>query len=145
MINDGDFIFSWSGSLLAKFWVGGKGALNQHLFKVEGKKHPLWFVAGWVHRHMPEFRSIAENKATTMGHIKREHLSQANCVVPLQEVLKKLETYFITLIEKQILAEQGSRAISRLRDSLLPKFLSGEVRIEQAEQILKHSHNDMRR
>ena len=71
IINDGDFIFSWSGSLLAKFWVGGKGALNQHLFKVEGKEHPLWFVAGWVHQHMPEFCAIAKNKATTMGHIKK--------------------------------------------------------------------------
>ena len=48
VIADGDYVFSWSGSLMAKYWVGGKGALNQHLFKVEEKTQPLWFIAGWV-------------------------------------------------------------------------------------------------
>ena len=32
VVKDGDFLFSWSGSLLAKFWTEGDGALNQHLF-----------------------------------------------------------------------------------------------------------------
>ena len=84
VIADGDYVFSWSGSLMAKYWVGGKGALNQHLFKVEEKTQPLWFIAGWVEHFMPEFQSIAESKATTMGHIKREHLKQALCAIPSQ-------------------------------------------------------------
>ena len=127
IINDGDFIFSWSGSLLAKFWVGGKGALNQHLFKVEGKEHPLWFVAGWVHQHMPEFCAIAENKATTMGHIKKEHLSQAQCIGPGQKILKKLESCIAPLVNRQIFVQQESRALTELRDTLLLKLLSGEI------------------
>ena len=137
IINDGDFIFSWSGSLLAKFWVGGKGALNQHLFKVEGKEHPLWFVAGWVHQHMPEFCAIAENKATTMGHIKKEHLSQAQCIGPGQKVLKKLEVCIAQLINRQIFVQQESRALAELRDTLLPKLLSAEISVEQAKQMLE--------
>ena len=127
IINDGDFIFSWSGSLLAKFWVGGRGALNQHLFKVEGKEHPLWFVAGWVHQHMPEFCTIAENKATTMGHIKKEHLSQAQCIGPGQKVLKKLELCITQLLNRKIFVQQESRALAELRDTLLPKLLSGQI------------------
>ena len=85
VITDGDYVFSWSGSLMAKYWVGGKGALNQHLFKVEERTQPLWFIAGWVEHFMPEFQSIAESKATTMGHIKREHLRQAICAIPPEE------------------------------------------------------------
>ena len=34
IIQDGDVIFSWSGSLLVDFWTGGIGGLKQHLFKV---------------------------------------------------------------------------------------------------------------
>ena len=34
LVKDRDFLFSWSGSLMAKFWANGEGALNQHLFKV---------------------------------------------------------------------------------------------------------------
>ena len=33
IINNGDILFSWSGSLMVIIWGGGKGALNQHLFK----------------------------------------------------------------------------------------------------------------
>jgi type I restriction enzyme, S subunit len=139
IIDDGDFIFSWSGSLLAKFWVGGKGALNQHLFKVEGMGCPLWFVAGWVQRHMPEFQSIAEGKVTTMGHIKREHLTQARCTVPNIKTLEKAESYIKTLVDRKILAQQETRTLSELRDTLLPKLISGELRIPDAERFLEEA------
>src|SRR5690606_35010800 len=33
IINDGDILFSWSGSLECCIWCNGKGALNQHIFK----------------------------------------------------------------------------------------------------------------
>jgi type I restriction enzyme S subunit len=42
IIKDGDLLFSWSGSLEVKFWVGGEGALNQHLFKVSSTDYPSW-------------------------------------------------------------------------------------------------------
>jgi type I restriction enzyme S subunit len=74
VVTDGDFLFSWSGSLLAKFWTEGEGALNQHLFKVTSDKYPSWFFSQWVHHHLEEFQAIAASKATTMGHIQRGHL-----------------------------------------------------------------------
>ena len=89
-------------------WAYGsrvKGALNQHLFKVKGKEHPLWFFAGWVHQHMPEFCAIAKNKTTTMGYIKKEHLSQAQCIGPGQKVLKKLEVCIAQLLNRQIFVQ----------------------------------------
>lgn len=38
IVEDGDVIFSWSGSLLVDFWCGGTCGLNQHLFKVTSQK-----------------------------------------------------------------------------------------------------------
>jgi type I restriction enzyme S subunit len=139
VITDGDYVFSWSGSLMAKYWVGGKGALNQHLFKVEEKTQPLWFIAGWVEHFMPEFQSIAESKATTMGHIKREHLKQAVCAIPSQELIKRSAEVMTPLIERSILSQQESKVISELRDTLLPKLISGELRIPDAEKFLEEA------
>jgi type I restriction enzyme S subunit len=39
IVNDGDVIFSWSGSLLVDLWCGGKCGLNQHLFKVTSERY----------------------------------------------------------------------------------------------------------
>jgi len=139
VITDGDYVFSWSGSLMAKYWVGGKGALNQHLFKVEEKTQPLWFIAGWVEHFMPEFQSIAESKATTMGHIKREHLKQAICAIPSDDLIERSAEVIRPLIERSILNQQESTVLSELRDMLLPKLITGELRIPDAEKFLEEA------
>ena len=87
IIDNGDVIFSWSGSLLVDIWCGGKAALNQHLFKVTSKRYPKWFYYFYTKYHLAEFQRIAYDKAVTMGHIKREHLSAAKCIMPNDELL----------------------------------------------------------
>ena len=135
VIDDGDFIFSWSGSLMAKYWVGGRAALNQHLFKVEEKTQPLWFVAGWVERFTPEFKSIAASKATTMGHIKREHLKQALCVVPPVDLVSACSKIILPIIEGEITCQQETKMLAETRDYLLPKLMSGEVRVADVDEV----------
>ena len=71
IVNDGDVLFSWSGSLEVGLWCGGRGALNQHLFKVTSTVFHKWFYYLWTLHHLDEFRLIAADKATTMGHIQR--------------------------------------------------------------------------
>ena len=139
VIDDGDFVFSWSGTLMAKYWVGGRGALNQHLFKVEGQTQPLWMVAGWVAHFMPEFQSIAASKATTMGHIQREHLRQALCIIPPTDVVDASSAIMTPIVERCILAQQESKVLLELRDTLLPKLISGELRIPDAEKFLEEA------
>ncbi len=69
-------------------WCGGKGALNQHLFKVTSEKFLKWFYYYWTIYHLADFQNIAEGKATTMGHIKRHHLDSAMVVVPPDKILE---------------------------------------------------------
>ena len=73
-VYNGDVIFSWSGTLIVKLWVGGNAGLNQHLFKVTSESYPKWFYYYWTKHHLNQFIAIAADKATTMGHIKRSHL-----------------------------------------------------------------------
>ena len=135
IINDGDVIFSWSGSLMVKLWCGGRAALNQHLFKVTSKAFPKWFYLNCIYLHLAEFRTIAAGKATTMGHIKRSHLSDALCVVPNHELLVTVDKFFSPLIEKSISSNLQSRTLSDMRDTLLPKLISGETCLANAEKL----------
>lgn len=128
IVGDRDFLFSWSGSLLAKFWTEGEGALNQHLFKVTSDRYPMWFVSQWVQHHLEEFQAIAASKATTMGHIQRRHLKEALTVCAPSHVLEDIGAVMSPLIEKMLAAEIESRTLKSIRDSLIPKLISGEVR-----------------
>ncbi|WP_026486771.1 restriction endonuclease subunit S [Caldanaerobius polysaccharolyticus] len=129
IVDDGDVIFSWSGSLEVRVWCGGKAGLNQHLFKVSSEKYPKWFYYYWIKYHLNDFRRIAEDKATTMGHIKREHLSQAKVIVPDDEWLKEFDRILSPLIEFYISNGREVKILSQLRDTLLPKLISGEIRV----------------
>ena len=132
IVKNGDVLFSWSGSLLVKIWTGGKGVLNQHLFKVTSDSFPRWFYYFWVREHLLEFQSIAQDKATTMGHIKRHHLTDAMVVVPDPEVLKKADAIIAPLVESCVQCDEESAMLSEARDALLPRLLSGEITVEKA-------------
>ena len=129
VIGDGDLLFSWSGTLEAAFWFGGKGALNQHLFKVTSSHFPSWFCFHWIRQQLPWFRAIAASKATTMGHIKRGHLQETLVVVPPNKILHGANEVIGPMYDLfgQLMIE--SRKLAAMRDVLLPRLLSGEVRV----------------
>jgi len=139
IIDDGDVVFSWSGTLLLKVWCGGRAALNQHLFKVTSEKYPKWFYIYWIKKHLPEFIRIASDKATTMGHIKRHHLAEATCVVCDELLLEKVNEVFENLLEQQIHNEIESRSLTVARDTLLPKLISGELRVPDVEKFIEEA------
>ena len=130
IVNDGDVIFSWSGSLLVKVWFGGRVALNQHLFKVTSEESPKWFFLQNLRSHLAFFQSIAAGKATTMGHIKRHHLNEALCAVPDSVFLSKADSIFDSILERQIGLGIQSRSLAAQRDALLPGLVSGELQID---------------
>ncbi|MGE4502616.1 MAG: restriction endonuclease subunit S [Thiomicrospira sp.] len=129
IIDDGDVIFSWSGSLVVDIWCGGKAALNQHLFKVTSEDYPKWFYYYFTKHHLDEFQRIAQAKAVTMGHIKREHLKQALCAVPANDLIRNLGIRIQSQLDKAIASRLENRTLTELRDTLLPKLLSGELQI----------------
>ena len=127
IIKDGDVVFSWSGSLLVDIWCGGTCGLNQHLFKVTSKVYDKWFYYLWTAHHLDRFIAIAADKATTMGHIKREELAKAEVLIPsgiaYQNIRSIMNPIFDLIISNRIEAHR----LAELRDELLPKLMSGEL------------------
>ena len=84
---------------------------------------------------MERFQQIAADKATTMGHIKRQHLTEAKVFIPKEPLLKVMDKTLQPLIDKQISNNLESNILTNIRDTLLPKLLSGELRIKEAEKL----------
>lgn len=126
IVNDGDVIFSWSGSLLVDLWCGGKCGLNQHLFKVTSQKFDKWFYYLWTKHHLDRFVFLAADKATTMGHIKRDELDKAEVYVPSKADYDKIGSSLEPMIETIIAKRVENRHLTIVRDELLPKLMSEE-------------------
>jgi len=139
IVEDGDILFSWSGSLEVCIWCGGRGALNQHLFKVTSQNYPKWFYYHWIKYHLPEFQVIAAGKATTMGHIQRYHLSAALVAIPPEDKLELMDREMMPVLKRTIHNNLESHTLAVIRDTLLPKLLSGEIRIKDAEKFVENA------
>lgn len=129
LARDDDILFAWSGSLGAYRWSGPEALINQHIFKVLPERWPSWFVYSWIKRHMEDFRAIARDKATTMGHIQRRHLKEARLPQPDDAAIAEARHALDPIDEQRARLVGESRTLRELRDALVPKLISGEIRV----------------
>lgn len=133
IIHDGDVIFSWSGSLLVDFWCGGICGLNQHLFKVTSSKYDKWFYYAWTKHHLDRFVAVAADKATTMGHIKRDELAKAEVFIPNEKDYNRIGALLQPIYEMIISNRIENKKLASIRDTLLPKLMNGEIDMSEVD------------
>lgn len=133
IVQDDDVIFSWSGSLLVDFWCGGTCGLNQHLFKVTSNKYDKWFYYVWTKYHLDRFITVAADRATTMGHIKREELAKAEVFIPDRESYLRIGNLLQNIYDAILSSRKEAKLLSEMRDALIPKLLNGEVEISNID------------
>ncbi|MDH5796175.1 MAG: restriction endonuclease subunit S [Anaplasmataceae bacterium] len=121
-VENGDVIFSWSGTLKVDIWCGGLGGLNQHLFKVTSKQYPKWFYFLWTKNHLENFIRIADGKKTSMGHIKREDLTESLVIIPKSRELLKMNLVMSKVFKKIILGKLYINQSNSLRELILSKM-----------------------
>lgn len=130
VINDGDVLFSWSATLDVKIWSQGKGALNQHIFKVSSDSYPKSFYYFELLNYLKHFKMIAELRKTTMGHITLDHLKQAYICLPPLFLLEEFNSKVHDIFQQHLLLEKENRSLIKLRDWLLPLLMNGQVTVK---------------
>jgi type I restriction enzyme S subunit len=72
---------------------------------------------------LDEFQRIAEGKATTMGHIKRNHLDEALVCIPNDELFGFQNSKMGPYIKKQISNDLEALYFMEIRNNLLEKLI----------------------
>lgn len=129
IIDDGDVLFSWSATLDVKIWSGGKGALNQHIFKVTSDKYPKIFYYFELLAYLAHFKMMAEKRKTTMGHITQDHLKQSRICIPPVELLSRAHEKINPILQRHLLHEKENQQLAQLRDWLLPLLMNGQITV----------------
>ena len=144
-IDNGDMLFSWSGnpdtSIDIFVWNQGPAWLNQHIFRVvPNSKQERAFVLMTLRNFLPVFAEVARNKQTTgLGHVTVEDLKRLLAVRPPKQVLLGWNPLVEPLLARSFGLEGENNTLATLRDGLLPKLISGELRIKDAERVLGRS------
>ena len=141
IINDGDLIFSWSASLFLRIWTHGKGALNQHLFKVVEKTGvDRAFLKAFIEFYLPELTKASHG--STMQHITRKELDKLTALFPIDVGEQKNIVAIIGLLDQAI--EQTETIIAkqqRIKTGLMQDLLTkgidenGNIRSEATHEF----------
>lgn len=141
-LRTGDILFSWSGnpdtSIDTFIWAHGDAWLNQHIFRVDiHSPNERAFVLATLKYLRPVFAEIARNKQTTgLGHVTVGDMQRLLIVKPEEQALAEWDRVAAPIFAAAFRNEADSISLARLRDTLLPKLISGELRVPDAERIV---------
>ena len=141
LIKDNDILFSWSGnpetSIDTFIWFRGDAILNQHIFKViPNRSKEYYFIYLLLRYFKTTFTRIASNKQTTgLGHVTVSDLKRLKFVYD-EKVIDKFSEVIKSIIDRIIINYHNNKDLIKLRDSLLPKLMSGEIRVDDIEANL---------
>lgn len=142
-LDTGDVLFSWSGSpdtsIDTFIYTGGPAWLNQHIFKVVSTSNEKRCFTYWLLKYLnPTFIEIARDKQTTgLGHVTRADMQRIKFAEPSEDVAKAFYQKAGALMNRiQSNLSEGEH-LSKIRDYLLPKLISGDIRIPDAKKFME--------
>lgn len=143
ILNDGDVVMAMTGATVCKSGLvvnveGGKALLNQRVARMVN-----------INTDIPAifFSYIAFNEPTNLAllidlaagsaqpNISSKQIESLPCIVPNKDVLIKFDNIVQAYFTKIIANTKDIRHLQNLRDTLLPKLISGEVRVDEIELI----------
>lgn len=142
-LRTGDILFSWSGnpdtSIDTFIWAHGDAWLNQHIFRVDiHRPNERAFILATLKYLRPVFAEIARNKQTTgLGHVTVGDMQRLLIVKPEEQALVEWDRVAAPIFAAAFRNEADSISLARLRDTLLPKLISGQLRVPDAEACLQ--------
>jgi type I restriction enzyme S subunit len=77
-----------------------------------------------------------EAEGTVFGSIGKKDFHAISCVVPPRDLVVEFERRLTAVDSRIEVTEQGILMLSALRDTLLPKLISGEVRVTDPIRFL---------
>ena len=111
-------------------------AVNQGFIALVCEKTlPNYYVRLWAKNNMQAIEGRANG--TTFLEVSKANFRPLPVVVPSQSVLDAFKTRVEPLHRRMVSNLRESHALASLRDTLLPKLISGELRVKDAERLLE--------
>ena len=125
----GDVIAGMDAEFIPTLWMGNKGVLNQRCckFKSKNPKFSNYYI---MYLLKPELEFVQSYKTgTTVSHLGKSDIDRFMVVIPSSDVIEDFSRKVEPLLSEKIKACKEMRILSSLRDTLLPKLMSGELKI----------------
>lgn len=136
ILNRGDILLSLTGNVGRVCIVPpGPYLLNQRVAKLVGKNGISSGFIYYFFRQKPVFEKLLTiAKGTAQLNLSPIETGKLKQVLPDNNTITALQSEFEVLLAKTLTNIAQNQALAGLRDTLLPKLLSGELQIPEAEK-----------
>jgi type I restriction enzyme, S subunit len=136
LVDGPGIIVGRKGSVGTVYWEEQPFFPIDTTFYVKPRLGPEWLP--WVHFHLDRMDIQRLGSDSAVPGVNRNTLLAQKVVVPLVANIDEFLAVRNPLRMKMQLNADESRTIAELRDSLLPKLISGEIRVPETEQAVEH-------
>jgi len=134
-VRPGDVVVGMDGEFRAYLWGGAEGWLNQRtcVFKPKSGVSAA-FVRNAIMQPLSDVEST--ETATTVIHLGKADIDRFKLVMPSPALRKHFDGICQPWYDRIVAAKQETRTLAAVRDTLLPKLISGELRVKDAERFI---------
>ena len=131
VVRAGDIVVGMDGEFRAYLWGGEEAWLNQRVCVFAPKQGvPAAFVRSTIEPLLAHVE--ATETATTVIHLGKNDIDRFRALVPNPEVLWAFASVVNPVYAGIVSSKQAARTLATLRDTLLPRLISGQLRLPQA-------------
>ncbi|MDA0190669.1 MAG: restriction endonuclease subunit S, partial [Proteobacteria bacterium] len=111
-------------------------AINQgYIAMPPGGKIPPLYLLFWCRQNMETIKNHANG--STFMEISKKAFRPLLAVVPSPELVAEFNTVANALFERVVENERQAQTLATLRDTLLPRLISGQLRLPEAEALIE--------
>lgn len=125
----GDIVAGMDAEFIPHIWKGEKGLLNQRVCKIKPKSKKISNLYG-LYLLKPQLEFVQSYKVgTTVSHLGKGDIDRFKVILPPIEVVERFSALANSLLNYMTKLAKETKTLSTLRDTLLPKLMSGEIEV----------------
>lgn len=136
----GDILLTSEAPLGELYFINNdnKYCLSQRLFAIRADRNQIFPEVLYMYMRTPNVRREIKNRATgtTVTGIRQSELRNVQVTVPIKEIQWGFQRLIEPIFHQIDVLEKENKRLRTLRDTLLPKLMSGEIRVP-TEQMVK--------
>jgi type I restriction enzyme, S subunit len=128
LVTAGDVVVGMDGEFRAHCWWGPDAWLNQRVCVFDPRKGvSRVFILEAIKRPLAFYE--ATKSGTTVIHLGKRDIDTFRVVRPPDSVMRAFRDHADPLLEAAVAARRRCRTLEAIRDALLPRLISGQIRV----------------
>ena len=131
--SQGDILLSTVGSLAElKIFMGNKGCIAQNVVALRAKNISNLYLYELLKNIKNDL--VSYNIGSVQPSIKVTHIVKHKILIPNDIVVEKFHLFMYEITNEIFIKHNENVLLTSMRDSLLPKLMSGEIRVPLDEE-----------